>query len=369
VSIKSFFLKNFTTNPLKKRTAQPCGLIMPHSVAPRNAAVRNKARSPLGDRQCARTEEGKILPRTTRTLTNSYNVSCRCSCGLWAVFFALLFAFSSCTTISPVSSKIENPSVFKTVENIQPQWQVFADGIDYFCGKISSPTLEFWALKIDLSAQELDIVVKGGTQIEDQILSTKVSNFARDNDLLAGINAVPFDIVSSKEGKPIQNVGIVVSGGKLIASANPNYDALVFYKDGKAAIVNQSAIKSIENIENAVGGFHQILSNGELTQRTRDRKARHPRSAAGISQDGKYLYFILIDGRRAGSIGATEEETALLLRRLGAWEGINFDGGGSSALAMRFANGKIRVVNTPIHGGIPGRERAVAGCIGVKLKV
>jgi exopolysaccharide biosynthesis protein len=287
--------------------------------------------------------------------------------GLWV--FALVFLFSSCTTLSPVSSKRENPSLFKTVENIQPQWQNFADGIDYFYGKISAPTLEFWALKIDLSSQELTIVVKGGTQIENQTLSIKVSRFARDNNLLVGINAVPFDIVSSKEGRPIQNVGIVVSDGKLIASANSNYDALVFYKDGKAAIVNQSAIKSIENIENAAGGFHQILHNGELTQRTHDRKARHPRSAGGISQDGKYLYLVVIDGRRAGSVGATEKETALLLRFLGSWEGINFDGGGSSALAMRFADGKVRVINTPIHGGIQGQERAVAGCIGVKLNL
>jgi exopolysaccharide biosynthesis protein len=286
---------------------------------------------------------------------------------VWIVAFALVFLFSSCTTLSPVSSKRESPSLFKTVENIQPQWQGFADGIDYFYGKTFSPTLEFWALKIDLSSQELGIVVKGGTQIENQTLSTKVSRFARDNNLLVGINAVPFDVVSSKEGRPIQNVGIVVSGGRLISSANSNYDALVFYKDGKAAIVNQSAIKSIENIENAAGGFHQILRNGELTQRTHDRKARHPRSAGGISQDGKYLYLVVIDGRRAGSVGATEEETALLLRSLGSWEGINFDGGGSSALAMRFADGKVRVINTPIHGGIQGQERSVAGCIGVKL--
>jgi len=283
------------------------------------------------------------------------------------LFCSWVVIFSSCTTISPVSSKTESPPVFTTVENIQPQWQVFADGVDYCYGKISAPLLEFWAIKIDISSQKNDIVVKGGAQIENQILSTKVSSFARDNNLLAGINAVPFDVVSSKEGRPIQNAGIVVSGGKLIASANSNYDALVFYKDGKAAIVNQSSIKSIENIKNAVGGFHQILRGGEPAQRTHDREARHPRSAGGISQDGKYLYLAVIDGRRAGSVGATEEEAALLLRCLGSWEGINFDGGGSSALAMRFADGKVRAVNTPIHGGIQGQERAVAGCIGVKI--
>ncbi|WP_461255382.1 phosphodiester glycosidase family protein [Treponema sp. R80B11-R83G3] len=286
--------------------------------------------------------------------------------GSWFALFSIILVFSSCATISPVNSAKDTPSVFSTVENIKPQWQVFANGIDYFHGKISSPALEFWALKIDLSAQELDIVVKGGAFKGNQTLSKKVSNFVRDNNLLAGINSVPFDIVSSKEGKVIQNMGIVISNGKITAPANPSYDALVFYKDGKAAIVAQSAITSVENIENAIGGFHQILTGGELAQRTHDKRARHPRSAAGISQDGKYLYLAVIDGRRAGSVGATEEETALLLRSLGSWEGLNFDGGGSTALAMRFADGKIRVVNTPIHGGIPKQERAVAGCLGVR---
>jgi len=289
-------------------------------------------------------------------------------CSWLIIFSTLTLIFSSCASTSPVNFKNEYPSVFTIVETIQPRWQVFAKGIDYFYGKISSPALEFWALKIDLYAQEIDIVVKGGAVNENQTLSWKVSNFVRDNYLLAGINAAPFDIVSSIEGMAIQNIGIVISDGKIISPANPNYDALIFYKDGKAAIVNQSTIKSVENIENAVGGFHQILTNGEPAQRTRDRKARHPRSAAGISQEGKYLYLVVIDGRRKDSVGATEEETAQLLRSLGSWEGLNFDGGGSSALAMRFTDGKVRVVNTPIHGGIPGQERAVAACIGVKLR-
>ncbi|MDR2952100.1 MAG: phosphodiester glycosidase family protein, partial [Treponema sp.] len=74
----------------------------------------------------------------------------------------------------------------------------------------------------------------------------------------------------------------------------------------------------------------------------------------------------VIDGRRAGSAGATEEETAFLLRVLGSWDGINLDGGGSSALALHSADGSVRVANTPIHSGIPGQERAVAGCLGIK---
>ena len=111
-----------------------------------------------------------------------------------------------------------------------------------------------------------------------------------------------------------------------------------------------------------------ILSDGKISMHTESNNARHPRSAAGISADGKYLYLLVIDGRRLASAGSTEAETALILKQLGAWNGINFDGGGSSALALRFPDGKVRPINTPIHNNIPGLERAVAGCLGVGLR-
>jgi exopolysaccharide biosynthesis protein len=244
--------------------------------------------------------------------------------------------------------------------------------VDYFQGKTVTPQLECWALRIDLSAPNTRIVVRGGAYAsgadENGTLSVKVSSFVRDNNLLAGINAVPFDVVSARENQPIKNMGLVISDGKLTSSVNPNYDALVFYKNGGAAIVNQTAIRSsIENIENAVGGFHQILTGAQAAQRTQDSDNRHPRSAAGVSANGKILYLLVIDGRRAGSEGKKEKETAFLLRALGCHDGINLDGGGSTALALRYPDGNIRTVNTPVHGGIPGRERAVAGCIGIAL--
>jgi len=293
------------------------------------------------------------------------------------LYFLFQFILFSCAS-SPVSPGRESPSVFSFVESVVPQWQKFTNGIDYFHGKISSPKLEFHVLRIDLTSPDIKIVVRGGGQDSSGrlTLSTKVSSFVRSNSLIAGINAVPFDFVSSKEKQPIQNAGIVISDGELISPANQRYDALVFYKfedsnqsgdSRKVAIVRQSEINSIENIQNAVGGFSQILLNGEPAQRTLNREARHPRSAAGLSTNSGYLYLLVIDGKRSGSLGATERETALLLRSLGSEDGINFDGGGSSALALRYPNGKVRVVNTPVHGRVPGRERAVAGCIGVSM--
>jgi hypothetical protein len=205
--------------------------------------------------------------------------------------------------------------------------------------------------------------------------STRVSSFVRDYGLIAGINTVPFDPVSAREGEARTIVGIVISDGIQSSPPRPEYDALVFYESGRADIVNQGA--SFEGVRHALGGFRIILENGELPSRLRPgenagtaeapQAPRHPRSAAGISPDGLTLYLLVIDGRRLRSVGATEAETGLILKALGADKGLNFDGGGSSALALGFPDGSVKTVNIPIHSGIPGKERAVASCLGIRL--
>ena len=227
--------------------------------------------------------------------------------------------------------------------------------------------MEFFAVRADLSDPAL-LIVAGGAG-EGGTVSAKVSSFVRGNNLLAGINALPFDRVSGREGEPRINAGLVISDGVMLSRPHHEFDALVFFDDKSAAIASQSEIGSMENILHAVGGFRRILRNGEAVPRVQSLNSRHPRSAAGLSADGVYLYLLVIDGRRPRSRGATELETALLLRSLGASDALNLDGGGSSALALRSPDGKVRVVNTPVHGRIPGRERAVAGCLGFGRKM
>ena len=53
------FIKK-TSHTLIKRTAQPCRSIMPHGVAPINAAVCIKCRQPLGCDSARNTKEEKI---------------------------------------------------------------------------------------------------------------------------------------------------------------------------------------------------------------------------------------------------------------------------------------------------------------------
>jgi len=321
----------------------------------------------MSNEQCLGSQSNREIKKQ-RLVPRHYSLFLIALCSLFTFHFSLFFV--SCTSLS----RVEGPA--ESIEAVSPQWISVpaAPGLEYFTGKVTHPRIEFHALRVDLGAANLRIeAAPGGLGKINRIwkiVSTRVSSFVRDYGLIAGINALPFAPSSDIEGEPRVNVGLVIANGINFSPPHDNFDALVFYNDGHAAIEAQSEITDFDDIENAVGGFYRILEHGELVPRlSESSNNRHPRSAAGISSDNKFLYLLVIDGRQIKSIGSTEAETALLLRALGATEGLNFDGGGSTAMAIRYPGGQVRVVNTPIHGNIPGRERAVAGCLGVGNRV
>jgi hypothetical protein len=248
-----------------------------------------------------------------------------------------------------------------------PFWIPLEKGLDYWSGRTETPRLQFWAVRVDLSEPSLKIVVNGQENTGGNINhmpSTTVSGFVQRFDCLVGINANPFDPVSGREGEDRRVAGLMVAEGVVYAEPAPRYDALVFYHDGRAAIVSQAALGDLSTVRNAVGGFYAVLKDGLITEKALEERgqARHPRSAAGLA-DG-FLYLLVIDGRRLGSIGATEAETGLILRQLGARDALAFDGGGSTALALRTSDGGVSLLNTPVAG----LERGVATCLGIRRR-
>lgn len=101
----------------------------------------------------------------------------------------------------------------------------------------------------------------------------------------------------------------------------------------------------------SVGGSFHFLQAGEVqTFEDPGATARHPRTAIALNDD--YVYFVVVDGRSPDSIGMNMTELGTFcLDYLGAVEGINQDGGGSSTM---WVNGEV--VNEPSDGS----ERAVA---------
>jgi hypothetical protein len=294
---------------------------------------------------------------------------------------ALLLA--SCASSPPVQGAEEQR--FPSLETIAPVWRplVQADSpatesaVVYFAARVQKPRLRIRAVRVDLSDPAVRIVVNGARLEPGVIPAVKVSSFVAQYGCLAGINATPFRPASAREGEARTIVGLSVSDGRLISPPQSPYDALVFYADGKAAIIKQAEYNADAGTPfpaiNAAGGFFTVLRGGAVVEAARRRTERHPRSAAGLSPEGGLLYLLVVDGRQFSSIGATEAELAVILSRLGATDGLAFDGGGSSALAVRVPDaggsgaGRVRVVNTPVHNHIPGRERAVGTCLGVRL--
>jgi hypothetical protein len=93
-----------------------------------------------------------------------------------------------------------------------------------------------------------------------------------------------------------------------------------------------------------VGGWPRVVKGGtnvggasDSTEGTFPRfsAARHPRSALGITRDSSIAFFVVVDGRRPWSVGMSLSELGSALLSLGAWDAMNLDGGGSSALWIR----------------------------------
>jgi len=110
-------------------------------------------------------------------------------------------------------------------------------------------------------------------------------------------------------------------------------------------------------IDNVVGGGPTLVKEGAIAVDAPGQgfdatfsDKRHPRSAVGRTKDGD-LWWVAIDGRQKLSDGATLDELARVMQRLGCVDAINLDGGGSTALSILGL-----VVNRPSEG----KEREVA---------
>jgi exopolysaccharide biosynthesis protein len=110
----------------------------------------------------------------------------------------------------------------------------------------------------------------------------------------------------------------------------------------------------------AVGGFPVLRGGAPLPGL--DGATSAVRTAVGIGDGGHRLLLLALDGASEYRGGLTVAELASVLRDLGATEGFNLDGGGSSTLVARGSGeGVVSVLNHPSGGA----ERAVANGIGV----
>jgi hypothetical protein len=153
----------------------------------------------------------------------------------------------------------------------------------------------------------------------------------------------------SERGGPIPPAGSLLSGtGEgaewLRAHAQPGATLEIGeqIRAGDAPLVPAPALDVVNggprllragrlDITAAAEGFHWP-ENPEFYYRFGVR--RNPRTMAGTGWNGR-LILVAVEGRRPGSsVGASFEESALIMRALGAHNALNLDGGGSTGMTL-----------------------------------
>ena len=243
------------------------------------------------------------------------------------------------------------------------KWDPVFRGIEYAELTATVPrTMVGYALRIDLRDPAVSfLVTPSNGEKPGETDGLKTSTFLTKYKCRAAINTAPYDIVHEQEGKPVDVVSLNISRGELISAETGWYGGLMLTRDNKVRISWPPL--DTNGVFHAVAGFQIVLKDGENIGVD---KAIHPRTAVGVSKDGNTFYWLVIDGRQPEySEGATTRDVGIWLAFLGAGEGLNLDGGGSTTMVLQRPDGSASIVNRPIHNGIPGAERVNGSHLGV----
>ncbi len=241
-------------------------------------------------------------------------------------------------------------------------WQPIFQGIELLELQAAQPRpMRGYAVRIRLDTNGLRFfATPGNGDAPGDTFGLKTSTFLSRYRCQVAINASPFSPIHKEEGQPQTIESLTISEGQIVSPARTSYPALLITKDNQVKIAQPPF--DLKGVHTAVCGFGIVLQSGKVLPGGKDV---HPRTAAGVSQDGTTLYLLVIDGRQPGySQGATTAEVGQWLAALGAYDGINLDGGGTSTLVIEH-DGRPKVINRPIHDRKPGTERVAASHLGV----
>ena len=293
---------------------------------------------------------------------------------LLSLCYITFFLYASCTTV-PVPSPLTSVEPSVETEQVSSQltqyvWIPVATGLSLAQSFIADPPLAVYCLRVDLENPHVSVEV---ISTEGTPTLRRTSTIVRKYSLVAAVNATPFSPVQLFEGKQAYIAGLSVTNGREISPPSKKYAAIVFESNNRARILSasQAALWKPGPLDHGCGGFSLLLQNSVITSAEFENvfdSGKAPRTAAGTNESGRYLYLMVIDGKKRGySVGATFYETAQWIASFGATDALMLDGGGSSTLALRNENGKVKLINTPVQGAIPWIERPVANHIGIRL--
>jgi GH25 family lysozyme M1 (1,4-beta-N-acetylmuramidase)/uncharacterized protein YgiM (DUF1202 family) len=247
-------------------------------------------------------------------------------------------------------------------------------GVTYLQKDLTTPRKnKMHVMAIDLTTAGLEFLVTPSTKTNGTLCTRTTSKFLEEFSLFAAINGDGFSYLDASVnpattcpngGDPVKANGFAASRGKVyspIKTVQP-----IVYIGAR----NQVAVNGVQNQPfNAISGDRLVVEKG-VQVKNLAAATPSPRTAVGVNKNGRWLIFMVVDGRQTDySEGATFPELADLLISYGVYTGVNMDGGGSSAMVIKgILDGKARLLNSPIDQNIKGKERLVANHLGLYLR-
>ncbi|MCI9279212.1 MAG: phosphodiester glycosidase family protein [Bacilli bacterium] len=178
----------------------------------------------------------------------------------------------------------------------------------------------------------------------------ELEKLVKDNNAIAGINGGLYLSTGNKGGRPL---GVVVKNGKIEYNQPTGYPGLhiigfdethilrIINIEGKNASQVEQIIKEEKMIDavtfqeessDANNHFVKLIINGEERGVDGKGSGANPRTAIGQRADGSVL-LLVTDGRGAnGHLGATAKDLIKIMKKYGAVNAANLDGGSSSSM-------------------------------------
>jgi len=215
-------------------------------------------------------------------------------------------------------------------------------------------------LMIDLTSKSLEIRTIAGDDPDgngpaESQLTSPVALFKKYN-AVAAVNANAFDSLSKEktahpnwfEGQPVDIHGMVVSEGKTVSPVETG--RTVFWIDSNQKPHLGNPVEGASVAEAVSDWFSPLIVNSNVIPDASDSE-KHPRTALGFDDSGKWLLLAVVDGRQPGySEGVSLYELAKIMKARGCTQSINLDGGGSSIMVIREPDNTVGTLNRPSDG-------------------
>ncbi|MCM1320961.1 MAG: phosphodiester glycosidase family protein [Bacteroides sp.] len=193
----------------------------------------------------------------------------------------------------------------------------------------SNPPLVYHLVTVALDDAAVRITAEPSGQYGE-----KTEKFAERTNSTVAVNAAPWKRKGLLKREP---AGLIINAGILCSPPIHRYAALAFDAAKKARVFSSQAELSGSSYTTAVGGFFQILKNGEHFGSF--IKTDNSRTAAGVSKNGCTLYLLVVEGeQKRHSAGLDFAACADILKEAGAYDAIQLDGGASSSLFINKTN-------------------------------